>query len=138
MPYGTTAPVLVFAPGAPQQLAVTEQRLPDWVSDAMEEAADSDDFDRRMAMTGAICVESYGLSVEHIDVWKLPDNAGWLVIHEDGDSVDAITFIHSIADFMLFQPMWLAPMAQKIMAEDRYFMWQKEINDRMESEPKFH
>ena len=108
--------------------------LPDWVSTAFREASDQDDWDRTMAEAGAMCIEAYGISVESMEVWRLPNREGWLILHADGDDLDFVTFIHDPALYYAYQCQLASPMAQKIMAEDKYWIFKQELDRRYEQE----
>lgn len=138
MTFASEAQYLRFSAAAglyPQQ---SSWEMPDWVRQAVDDAADGAAFDRAMALAGADCIESYGMSIEHMDVWALPEHAGWLVVHDDGNRVDALIFVEDLPSYMTFQTIWIAPMAHKIMESDEYYFFRKEVEESLESEPKIH
>jgi hypothetical protein len=95
--------------------------LPQFAQHALD-AADEQDFARLFAESGAECIERYGDLIEGLEVWRLqPKQAGWLALHFDGDAIDMVIYITSTIDYAAFQAGWLAPMAQKIIAAERYF-----------------
>jgi hypothetical protein len=94
---------------------VTTDTLPPAIRDALAHVDEHLTFGRMMAQAGASCTENYGVSVEGLEVWKLPDQAGWLVLHDDGDGIDQCIYVRSAADYMQLQARYVAPLAMKVM-----------------------
>jgi hypothetical protein len=107
--------VYEFAKGALSPMAV----VPAWLSDAMTAEKASDDRQKALSDAGADHVESYGYLNETLDVWKMEDQ-GWVVDYWDTTSQVFAVVIENLGDFMMFQATWIAPMALKIMAADKY------------------
>ena len=141
MPFGLNARVLTFDS---ERGIIPTSKMPEWITEIAAEAQMTEDYDvsyafgEAMARTGAGCIESYGTANESIDVWRLPDNEGWLVVHFDGEDCDVFFYIPEAAAYMEFQAQWVAPMAQKILATERYFIWRREMEQRAETAPKVH
>lgn len=114
--------------------AASMDDLPDWVVNAFNDAEDNDDFDRMMAAANARCIQTYGVSVEGLDVWRLPENGSWLVIHTEDDTVDYVILIDDMIAWIEFSTTHIALLAQKIMAEDKYWLWKHEMDVRLEQE----
>ena len=137
MSYGKDAPVLLFDGNSLELDEASADVLPDWIQNAMEEAEDQEDFDRLMANAGSECIENYGCGNEGLEVWKL-DSHGWLILHFDSYKPDMVAYITSIKAYFAFQTLWIAPMAEKIMAADRYWFFQMELKAKLDDTPKVH
>jgi hypothetical protein len=142
MPIGKNAPVLTFDS---ERGIVPGDDLPSWVREIVDTATATEDYDiiyafgEMMQDAGAETLESYGAAKEGLDVWRLPENEpGWLIVHWDGDDCDAFFYIKHTTDYMEFQSQWVAPMAQKIMATERYMVWKHELERREERAPRVH
>lgn len=137
MPFGADAPLLSFK-NHDGLTASPLPRLPDWVQDAMETATDEDEFDHLLSEAGAVCIENYG-ATESMEVWRLSlEEPGWMIIHFDGDQPDMVFYIKTVLDYAAFQAQWMAPMAQKIMAEEQYWHWHYEMHQQSTEHSKVH
>lgn len=141
MPFGNVDRVLSYS----QERGIHKgSGLPDWVKDAIKESHGSQEQDashafyRHLTMAGADMLENYGCVTEAIDVWRLPDDEGWLVAHFDGEDCDAFFYFDKLTHYMDFQVYWIVPMAKKIMMEEQYVVWKNEMEKAAVDKPCLH
>jgi len=92
---------------------------PQWLVDANVSYRECDDWDQALSNQGAEMIESYGVVIESLGVWRY-EGGGWLADWQDTDSVIMSIYVANAIDFAMFQTAWLCNMAMKIMAADTY------------------
>jgi hypothetical protein len=108
-------------------LPLAMDAVPAWISSAVQAHEPGHELDRALSATGSRCNESFGTS-QSVDVWKDGQSQTWFAQWYDDDTTYANIVIVSLVDFLVFQSQWLAPMACKIMAEDKYCEWRQRLS----------
>lgn len=90
------------------------------------------DMGPALSLADGIIVETFGLDVEYVHIWKFPKY--WFVEYWDGDATVARIVIWYVSDYLEFQAKWLNSICQKIMAASSYHEWRDLIERGREKE----
>lgn len=90
------------------------------------------DLSIALSLEGGIIIETFGLDVEYVHIWKFPKY--WFVEYWDGDGTVARILVFNTTDYLEFQAKWLNSTCQKIMAASSYHEWRDLIERGREKE----
>jgi hypothetical protein len=103
---------------------------PQWYLNATKEDGS---YDVLLSRAGATRSDEYGEHGDTMQIYRAPNDAGYLVIFRDTFEIISVVFIDNVADYMLFKAQYIAPLAQLIMAADEHFEWEE---DRRKNNPR--
>lgn len=125
----------VFYAGGVFDPANEERAIPAVIEGAVAKAFAADpcdpDVETELFKLGVVNVESYACSTEAVEVYRM--GSIWYVEHHTVFDCDARIIVEGLADYLVFQAQWLAPMALKIMKKGS---WNEEQEQRANAAPK--